>query len=299
MERVGFIGLGKMGRPMAIRLASKEFKVSAYDIRPEASQGLEETGIAWFQSPRHIAENSTLIIIMVVSGKQVREILLGPSGILQAASPDTIIVDMTSSDPIITRELGLLCKEKKVHLIDAPVSGGVEGAEKGTLTIMVGGEERLINRIQHLLMAIGQNIFYMGPLGSGHAMKVMNNFISATTMAATAEVVALAHKAEISVERVIEVLQVSTGTSNAATRKFPRHIFPDKNLGFTIEILCKDLKTYLQFAEAMGMPTFISSVVFQLWNLQVIEGSGQKDAIHFVEPFERWCGARIRGLKKE
>jgi 3-hydroxyisobutyrate dehydrogenase-like beta-hydroxyacid dehydrogenase len=283
---------------MALRLAAKGFNVQAYDIRPEAAQGLDRTGIVWRQSPRQIAETSTVIITIVVSGEQVHQILVGSDGILQAAAPDTVILEMTSSNPVITRELGIRCTERKVHLIDAPVSGGVEAAEKGTLTIMVGGEEKIIDCVRPVLMAMGQKLIHMGPLGSGHAMKAMNNFISATTMAATAEVVAVARKAGIPTDRVLEVLQTSTGTSDAATRKFPHYIFPDQEIGFTIEIMHKDLKNYLQFAEKMGIPTFVASAVFQVWNLHMIEGRGQKDAIHFVEPFERWCGSTIRGLSK-
>lgn len=299
MEKIGFIGVGKMGRPMALRLAAKGYNVQAYDIRPEAAQGLEGTRIIWAQSLHQLAQNSNIIITMVFSGEQVQQTLIGLNGILPAMAPDTVILEMTSSNPVITLELGKQCAEKKVHLIDAPVSGGVEAAEKGTLTIMLGGEEKLIDRVKPILMVMGERLIHVGPLGSGHAMKVMNNFISATTMAATAEVVAVARKAGIPAERVLEVLQTSTGTSDAATRKFPRYILPDQEIGFTIEIMHKDVKTYLQFAEKIGIPTFVSSAVFQIWNLHMIEGRGQRDAIHFVEPFERWCGSIIRGLTKE
>jgi 3-hydroxyisobutyrate dehydrogenase-like beta-hydroxyacid dehydrogenase len=299
MERIGFIGVGKMGRPMALNLAAKGYNVQAYDIRPEAAQELEGTPIIYAQSLHQLAQNSDIIITMVFSGEQVQQILVGPDGILPLLALDTVILEMTSSNPAITLELGKQCAEKNIHLIDAPVSGGVESAEKGTLTVMVGGEEDLVNRVKPVLMSMAKKIIHVGPQGSGHAMKVMNNFISATTLAATTEVVAVARKAGIPAERVIEVLQTSTGTSDAATRKFPRHILPDQEIGFTIGIMHKDVKTYLQFAERIGIPTFVSSAIYQIWNLHMIEGRGQKDAIHFVEPFERWCGSIIRGLSKD
>ena len=299
MEKIGFIGMGNMGRPMATRLASKGYDVRAYDIRPEASQGLEEVGILWAGSIREITQTSSVLITMVLKAEQVREIILGSEGILETASSGTVVLEMTSSDPAVTREVGLKCAEKEILLIDAPVSGGVEAARKGTLTIMVGGEEEAVDRVRPVLMAMGKTIVHMGSLGSGHAMKLMNNFISATTLSATAEVVALACKAGISAERVVEVLQTSTGTSDAVTRKFPQHIFPNEEIGFTIDIMQKDVKTYLQFAQEMGIPTFVSSSVYNLWNLHTIEGRGQQDAIHFVEPYERWCGSQIRGITKK
>lgn len=299
MEKIGFIGLGNMGRPMAFRLAARGFNVQAYDIRPEAAHDLEKAGIVWVNSISEIAKTSNVIITMVVKGEQVRQIMLGSDGILKTAAPGAVVLEMTSSNPAITRELGLTAVERGVHLIDAPVSGGVEAAQKGTLTIMVGGDENLIDRVRPLLMAMGERIIYMGSLGSGHAMKLMNNFLSATTLAATAEVVALARKAGIPAEQVVEVLQTSTGTSDAATRKFPKHIFPDKEIGFTIDIMHKDVKTYLQFADKTEIPSFVSSAVFQLWNLHIIEGRGQKDATHFVDLFEHWCGSKIRGITKE
>ena len=299
MEKIGFIGMGKMGKPMALRLAAQGYSVQAYDIRPEAVQGVDRFGVVRGQSLRQVAEGSEVIITMVVNGEQVYQILAGPDGILQVTAPDTVILEMTSSNPLLTQELGKRCAENRVHLIDAPVSGGVGAAEKGTLTIMAGGEIKIIDRVRAILMTMGQKVIHVGPLGSGHAMKVMNNFISATTMAATAEVVAVARKAGFSTEKVLEVLQTSTGTSDAATRKFPCHILPDEEIGFTIGVMHKDVKTYLQFAEKIGVPTFVSSAVFQIWNLQMIEGRGERDAVHFVEPFERWCGLAIRGLTKK
>ena len=297
-EQIGFIGLGKMGRPMAAHLAARGHRVQVYDVRPEAAADLDGKGLVWGGSVRRIAESSTLIFTMVFTGEQVREIVLGPEGILHHAAPETLVVDMTSSDPAITQELGPRLAEKRIHLIDAPVSGGVEAAVKATLTFMTGGEEVLLERVRPLLAILGKKIMHMGPLGSGHAMKLMNNFISATTMAATAEVVALARKAGIPAERVVEVLQTSTGTSDAATRKFPQYIFPDKEIGFPVELMYKDVKTYLQFAEKTRIPTLLSSATFQIWNLNVVEGRGSLDAIHFVEPYERWCGTSIRGLTR-
>jgi 3-hydroxyisobutyrate dehydrogenase-like beta-hydroxyacid dehydrogenase len=297
-ERIGFIGLGLMGRPMAVNLAAKGYTVQAYDVRPEAADGLDADRVTWGGSIQRIAETSSVILVMVFSGEQVREVVMAPEGILQHAAPGTLVVDITSSDPAITRELEPLLQQKGIDFIDAPCSGGVEAAVKGTLTFMTGGNEPYLDRARPLLEVMGNNIMHMGPIGSGHAMKVMNNFISATTMAATAEVVALARKAGIPADRVVEALRNSTVTSDAATRKFPQYIFPDKEIGFPIKLMHKDIKTYLQFAEKIGIPTLISTATFQIWNLNVVEGLGASDAVHFVDPYERWCGAPIRGLTK-
>ncbi|MCX5908640.1 MAG: NAD(P)-dependent oxidoreductase, partial [Deltaproteobacteria bacterium] len=248
-EKIGWIGLGKMGRPMAARLAERGFQIHAYDIRPEAAAGLPQLGITWMDSVGKIAEGCTTIIIMVFNGEQVRHLVLGPGGLLAKVRPGTRVVDMTSCDPMAAKDLAGPFTAKGVQYMDAPVSGGVEGAVKGTLTFMVGGDEKLIEKMQEIFQHLGKKTIVMGALGSGYAMKVMNNFLSATTMAATAEVVAVARKAGLSAERVVEVLASSTGTSDASTRKFPNYVFPDKEVGFNVELMHKDIKNYIRFAE--------------------------------------------------
>ena len=288
-----------MGRPMAARLAAHGAKVCAHDARLEAAHGLEKLNITWGESIHCACDKADIVFTMLYSGEQVQKAMLQPDGILDTAPRDAIIVDMTTSDPAISQILKPKCEEKDIYLLDAPVSGGVEAAQSGSLTFMIGGEKEHIDRVQPLLKMMGKKFFHMGPLGSGYAMKLMNNFLSAVAIAATSEVVAIARKSGIPAERVLEVLKNSTGTNDAVARKFPQYILPDREIGFTIELMHKDIKTYLQFAERTAVPTFLSGMVFQIWNLQLAEDRGQMDAIHFVEPYERWCGLSIRGITSE
>jgi len=295
-DNIGFIGLGKMGMPMAIRLAESGFSLCAYDIRHECEREVTKHGIAWMPSIKQLVENSQIILIIVYNGDQVRKLMLDPGGILEAAKTGTVVIDMTSSDPMLAKELLKSCNEKGIQLIDAPVSGGVAGAKSGTLAIMAGGEELLVEKYQNIFQVLGKKCVYIGPNGSGYAVKCMNNYLSALAIAGTAEVVALANKAGMSAEKVVEFLAIGSGTSDAVTRKYPQNIFPDIDAGYTMETLHKDLKNYVNYSELMKMPTIISSVVYQLWNIHVIEGRGKKDGNYFVEPYERWCGKRIRGI---
>lgn len=298
-KKIGFIGLGNMGLPMAIRLAERNFQVHAYDIRPERAHGLDAYGIRWADSLEQLASDCSIIIIMVFNGAQVRRIVLDPGGILEHARPETLIIDMTSSDPTTARDISEPCAARGVRVMDAPVSGGVAGAKQGTLTFMVGGDESQIEEVQDIFAALGKKYVFMGPLGSGHIMKAINNFVGATTVAVTTEAVAMALKGGLNIERAVEVLASSTGTSDAATRKFPKHVFPDREAGFSIGLMQKDLKNYLQFASSTGIPTFISDVVCQLWQLNVLEGRADKDIIYYVDRYADWCGASIRGIRRD
>ncbi len=149
-EKIGFIGFGNMGCPMARRLAERGFHIHAYDIRPERAGDAAQHGIVWMDSLEQIAETCGIIIILVYSGEQVRTIMCGAGGLLEKVPPGTIVIDMTSSDPMTVKDLTPLCTERGVQLIDAPVSGGVDGAEGGTLTFMIGGDEKVIEKMRDI-----------------------------------------------------------------------------------------------------------------------------------------------------
>lgn len=163
-------------------------------------------------------------------------------------------------------------------MIDAPVSGGVVGAEAGTLSIMVGGEERIFEECRSILSVLGKNLFYMGGIGSGHAVKAINNFLSATTMAATSEAVIMAAKLGLSPQRVIEVLQVSTGRSYSSDFKFPKFVLPRTfNSGFALDLMYKDIDTVTRMAKEYKIPMFLANMVQQLFGCAIIHGGEGQD----------------------
>lgn len=162
-------------------------------------------------------------------------------------------------------------------MIDAPVSGGVVGAEAGTLSLMVGGEEKIFEDCRPILSVLGKNLFYLGGIGSGHAVKAINNFLSPTTMAATSEAIILALKLGLSPSRVIEVLQVSTGRSYSTDFKFPKFVLPRTfNSGFTIDLMYKDIDTVTRMAKEYKIPLFLANMVQQLFGYAMAQGGGKK-----------------------
>ena len=176
-------------------------------------------------------------------------------------------------------------------MLDAPISGGITGAEAGTLAIMVGGSEELFNDVHEIFEAMGNKIQHVGPLGSGDVMKVLNNFISGCTMAATTEAVAMGVKAGLDPRLIISVLSGSTGKSDASERKYPKFVFENKPANFTIDLLCKDIATYLKVAQSLNVPTNISSEVYNMWEITRREGG--KDITDIVGLYERWLGIDV------
>jgi 3-hydroxyisobutyrate dehydrogenase len=249
-ERIGFIGVGMMGTPMARRLVEAGYKLVAYDIDPAAMKRAEEMGAETAASPREVAERCNPVITILPKSSDVEEVVLGPGGILEGGGEGLVLIEMTTAYPLSTRRIAAALAARGMRMLDAPVSGGVVGAERGTLSIMVGGNPELFEECRPLLEAMGGKIFHMGAVGSGHTMKAVNNFLSATSMIATSEALAISTKAGLDPRRVIEVLQVSSGRSWSTDFKFPRYVLPRTfDDGFRIELQDKDLGILTRLAE--------------------------------------------------
>jgi 3-hydroxyisobutyrate dehydrogenase len=203
---------------------------------------------------------------------------------------------MTTAHPSSTKKIAEALAEEGMRMLDAPVSGGVAGAEKGTLSIMVGGDADLFELCRPLLEAMGGNIFHMGGVGSGHTMKAVNNFLSACTMTATSEAMALATKAGLEPGRVIEVLQVSSGRSYATDFKFPRYVLTRRfDDGFRLELLDKDLGILTRLGRELETPMFLASTVQQIVGLAKSKGYGKRGHTSIAEFIERLAGVKIEG----
>ena len=235
-------------------------------------------------------------MVSIVQRLHVEQAVLGANGVLEGARKGTILVDMSSIAPLASRRIAERAREKGVTMLDAPVSGGISGAEKGILSIMVGGDPDLFETVRPLLEVIGKNVFYMGGVSSGHTMKAVNNFLSACSMTATSEALAIATKAGLEPKRVVEVLQVSSGRSYATDYKFPRYVLPRTfDDGFRLELLDKDLNILTSLGRDIGAPTFIASTVQQIVSLAVRQGYGKRGHTSIAEFIESWAGVRIEG----
>lgn len=265
-ERIGFVGLGNMGGPMARHLARAGYQLVAADLRPAVLEALRaDVDCDVPASLRELAQRCRVVITMLPDGKAVREVLLGASGMVPALAPGSIVIDMSSSAPVGTRELGAELARSSITLLDAPVSGGVRKAVEGKLAIMVGGDSATIARCRTLLGFMG-TVFLTGAPGSGHAMKALNNYLSAAALATTAEAIMAGERFGIDPRTMIEILNGSTGRNTATEQKYPAYVLPRTfNSGFALGLMAKDLRIALDLARAVGTPSGLLEQCTRLW----------------------------------
>lgn len=266
--RIGFIGIGNMGAPMASHIAAAGYSVTVYDADAgKAADYAARTQVAMAQSLRALGEASDIVITMLPNDRIVRSVMLGENGdgVLSGLRPGAVLVDMSSSAPEATRILGKELAAADIGLVDAPVSGGVPRAVKGNLAIMMGGAADVIARVQPVLETMGTPS-HVGPLGSGHAAKVLNNLVSAAGLAAAAEAVVVGRKFGIAPDVLVDVLNASTGRNNSTENKFKQFILNDAfNSGFALSLMVKDLTLALEVAEQCGVSAELSHACLDVW----------------------------------
>lgn len=276
MSRVGFIGLGAMGLPMVRRLRDAGFDVRAFDVN--AAMAAELPGI-FASSLAEAGRERDIIVTMLPNGSIVRDALLGDAGALSEAAPGTIVIDMSSSDPFGTVELSKALAERGFTLIDAPVSGGVPGAEEGKLSIMIGCDDaKAREACQPVLAALGAKFFDVGPVGAGHAAKAINNVTAASVAAVTSEGVIAARRFGIEPETMIEVLNASTGGSFVSRMLFPGAILSQKfNAGFALALMAKDVALAAGIGERLSLELPMIQTANAQWSAARDELGGQSD----------------------
>lgn len=241
-DRIGFVGLGQMGLPMAARLLAAGYAVQGYDAAEAGRGAFAATGGIPCDCAADAARSVQIFITMLPNDRIVHDVLIGQGGAAGALPEGAIIIDMSSSSPLATRELGRQLGERGLRLIDAPVSGGVGKARNGALAIMTGGDAAAIDHVRPILMAMGSTLFATGPLGSGHAMKALNNYVSAAGLAAACEAVIVGAEFGLSGDIVVDVLNASTGRNNATENKLRQFILSGGfDAGFSIGLMAKDL----------------------------------------------------------
>jgi 3-hydroxyisobutyrate dehydrogenase len=252
--KVAFIGIGNMGKPMAANIAGKGHEVFLFDANPAAAaRAAAETGAVVLGSLSE-ASVAEVIVTMLPDGKVVREVALGENGIAAAAKPGTILVDMSSSQPLVTRDTGAALARKGITLIDAPVSGGVAKAVSGTLTIMIGGDDAAaIAKVKPVLACMGTTFFEVGGLGSGHAAKALNNVVAAGNYAVLADALQVGERYGIDREMLVDIVSVSTGQSFISTVVMKQFVLPETfNTGFSIGLLAKDANIAAELSRDLG-----------------------------------------------
>ncbi len=294
-EPVGFIGLGHMGAPMAGRLLDAGYPLVVHDMRAAAAAPLLARGARAAASPAEVGAAAATVITILPTSREVRQVLLGPKGLLDALRPGSLVLEMTSADPSATRELAGEVAARGSALIDAPVSGGVRGATDGTPAIRVGADPARLERARPLLARMGKNIFHAGPVGTGHAIKLVNNMCSGGILALTIEAVAVAARSGVDPARAVEIIQASSGRSNASDYKFPRFILSGGfDAGFAIRLMLKDLDGYGRLAQEAGVPSPVARAAAEIYRLAMARGMAEQDHTAIAKLVEEWAGVALR-----
>lgn len=276
-ERVGFIGLGIMGMPMARNLMDSGYELTVHNRSPEKAEELGKKGAVVAATPREVAQNSDVVITMLPDSPQVREVVAGEDGVLEGISEGALLIDMSTISPVVTEELAEALKEKGASMLDAPVSGGDVGAIEGTLSIMVGGEEADFQRAKPLFEAMGETITHVGPTGAGQVTKAANQVVVALTIEAVSEALVLGSAGGVSPEKILDVLSgglASNKVMEVKREKFLSHTFEP---GFRSELHHKDLGIALAAGREYGVVLPVTAIVDQMLLSMRRKGWGGED----------------------
>lgn len=279
LDVVVFLGLGQMGLPMAKRCIAAGFEVRGADLFAPARDALAAAGGKAFATGREAAKGCSVLITMLPDSKIVREAVLGDQGVAGVLAKDALIIDMSSSVPVDTQSLGKALAEQGIGLIDAPVSGGVKRAIDGSLSIMAGGDAALVDRARPVLQAMAKSVFATGPLGSGHAMKALNNYVSAAGLVAACEALLVGRRFGLQPETIIDVLNASTGKNNSTDVKMKQFVISESFAsGFSLALMAKDLRIAADLSKLVGVDPSNAETIATLW--ESAKGSLDKNADH-------------------
>jgi 2-hydroxy-3-oxopropionate reductase len=294
MKTIGFIGLGIMGRPMALNLLKAGYELTVYDVVPERMQELVRAGAQRGSSSKEVAAQSEVVITMLPNSPDVHAAVLGPNGVLEGARPGTILLDMSSIAPAVSQEVAAQAEAKGVVMLDAPVSGGEPKAVAGTLAIMVGGPQEVFDQVKDLLGAMGSSVTRVGEIGSGNVTKLANQIIVALNIAAMSEALVLATKAGVDPQKVFQAIRGGLAGSAVLDAKVPLVLKGNFNPGFRIELHIKDLANALDTAHELGVPVPLSSSIMEIMQALKTDGKASNDHGGIIQFYEQLARVQVR-----
>jgi 3-hydroxyisobutyrate dehydrogenase-like beta-hydroxyacid dehydrogenase len=296
---IGFIGLGNMGAHMARRLLEAGYTVVVYDTRQEAIGNLAARGAIAARSPAEVADAAETVMASLPTPDIVRAVATGPGGVVEGRKVRRF-VDLSTTGAVMAEHIFETLRARNIVQIDSPVSGGVRGAEMGTLAVMVSGPRADIAAVEPALKAIGK-VFVVGERpGLGQTMKLVNNVLSATAMAATAEAMVTGVKAGLDPQQMLEIINAGTGRNTATEDKFAKAVLPGTfDLGFAAALMLKDVKLFLAEREKLGVPTEVIEAVCKLYQLTCDECAEGADLSAVVLPVEKRAGVEVRAAAKQ
>jgi 2-hydroxy-3-oxopropionate reductase len=294
MERIGFIGLGIMGKPMARNLVKAGYSLVVCDVVPGPVKELEAAGARSAKTAGEVAAACDIVITMLPNSPHVREVVLGKAGVLEGARSGQIYVDMSSIDPMVAREVEAEVRRKGVVMLDAPVSGGEPKAIDGTLAIMVGGPADAFEKVKPILLKMGASAVHVGDIGSGNVAKLANQIVVALNIAAMSEALVLATKAGVDPEKVYQAIRGGLAGSTVLDAKAPMVLNRNFKPGFRVELHIKDLANALAAAHAVGSPLPLTSQVMEILQALKVEGREKEDHSSIVTFYEKLAKVEVR-----
>ncbi len=293
-EKIGFVGLGIMGKPMARNLLKAGYELTVYDIVGEAVEEVVGDGAAPASSSREVAASTDKIITMLPDSADSEKVILGPDGVLEGASAGKTIIDMSSIAPLVSQRIAAECAGKGVEMLDAPVSGGEPGAINATLAIMVGGKQKIFDQNVELLNVMGGNVVLTGDIGAGGVTKLANQIIVAANIEALSEALVLATKAGVDPERVFNAIRGGLAGSNVMEAKAPMMLSRNFRAGFRVRLHQKDLRNVLQTAQELNIPLPVTALVQQMLGALVNDGEQESDHSALLKFVEDLAGIEVK-----
>jgi 3-hydroxyisobutyrate dehydrogenase-like beta-hydroxyacid dehydrogenase len=297
--KIGMLGLGTMGGQIARRLVATGYPVTGYEIDAGRARRAADAGVTMAASARLVAGASDVVLSSLPDPGTVRRVYLGDDGVLAGVRPGMTLIDVSTIDPDTWREVAAAAKARGVDCLDAPVSAGPVEAGTGRLVFIVGGDAAVLDRCRPLLMSLGSEIHHVGPLGSGQAVKLVNNVMSIGNVAVAAEAMVLGVKAGLDPQRLFDVLSTSGGRSFHFLKRFPRVLAGDFTLHFSMALSRKDIALALALAARLEMPMPVASTVRQVYETAHAQGFGELDMAGVTALYEQWTGVKVRGTGKE
>ncbi len=294
MERMGFIGLGIMGKPMARNLLKAGYPLTVYNRSDGPVEELVAAGAVAAASPQAVAAEADIIVTIVTDTPDVRQVLLGENGAIHAIEQDSVVIDMSTISPTATREMASILQEKGASMLDAPVSGGEGGAIAGTLSIMVGGEEVVFKRCLPVFETLGENIVHVGRCGAGQLTKLCNQIAVAVTNLAMSEALIFGAKSGLDLKKMQHAIQGGAAGSWQLSNLAPRVLERDFAPGFMVKLQQKDLRLVLQEADRLKLSLPATSLVHHLFHALESQGGGDEGTQALVKVLERLGGVEVK-----
>ncbi|HHV79257.1 MAG TPA: NAD(P)-dependent oxidoreductase [Firmicutes bacterium] len=294
VKTIGFIGAGTMGKPMSANLLKAGFAVSVFDIDPVPVRELAALGARAASSPADAAVGADCVITMLPRSQDLEEAALGAKGAIFAMAPGATFIDMGTSSPSLVRRIGEAAARRGVSVLDAPVSGGMKGAQNATLSIMVGGLREVYESCMDVFKALGKPQ-YIGPLGNGQTVKIINNLVTGANLVTICEAMVLGVKAGLDPNTLLTAINASSGKSYSSTVKIPDFVMKRSfKAGFKVTLQLKDMNLALDLARELGMPNYMGSLAKEMFTAAQAAGLGDLDASAVIQLFEKIAGVEVR-----